>query len=65
MRDDSALKWPVFSDMDVKGTILSVETEHRSDQSFFLSKNADLLESKLLIDVHVSGEAEVQQSICF
>lgn len=26
----------VFSDMDVRGTIVSVETEHRSDQSFFL-----------------------------
>lgn len=31
----------------------------------FSLKNADLLEPKLLIGMHVSGEAEVQQSICF
>lgn len=38
MRDDSALNNLIFSEMDVKGTILSVETEHLSGQSFFSLK---------------------------
>lgn len=32
------LNSPIFSEMDVKGTVLTVETEHLFDQSFFFEK---------------------------
>lgn len=44
--------------MDVKGTILSIDTENVSD-NFFLWKMLTCWNQNFLIGVHVSGEAEV------
>lgn len=52
----------IFSDMYVLFCLLKLSIFLIT--AFFF-ENADLLETKLLIGMHVSGEAEVQQSICF